>query len=168
MEKPNLLEIALREGIEMKRSGRAWKGRCPFHDDKEPSFYIFKDNYYKCYGCQEHGDVIDFIKKLHGLIFPEALSYLGIENSNPLPENKKRAGRLRLLKAFNEWVESYYDELCVEYRAINTVLSNIKNEYEMEGCAPLYHRLPIIEYHFEILQEGCDADRLELYREVER
>jgi len=51
---------------------------CPFHPDKTPSFYLFMDqNSYHCFGCQEHGDVINFIIKAENFTFKEAVRYLG-------------------------------------------------------------------------------------------
>ena len=50
---------------------------CPFHSEKTPSFKIYHDdNHYHCFGCQEHGDAIDFIQKLHQSSFKEAVKLL--------------------------------------------------------------------------------------------
>lgn len=57
------------------RSGRQ-TGLCPFHDEKSPSFTLY-DTHYHCFGCQAHGDAIDFVRKSKGLGFIEALRFLG-------------------------------------------------------------------------------------------
>jgi len=50
---------------------------CPFHEEKTPSFVIYLDsNSFYCFGCNEGGDVIDFVQKLHNVSFKEALKYL--------------------------------------------------------------------------------------------
>jgi len=49
-----------------------WQGLCPFHGEKEPSFTVYEDNFY-CFGCGEHGDVIDFVMKKEGIDFKNAL-----------------------------------------------------------------------------------------------
>jgi len=49
---------------------------CPFHKERTPSFYIFPDNHFKCFGCQEHGDAIAFVMKRDGLKFIEAVKKL--------------------------------------------------------------------------------------------
>lgn len=49
---------------------------CPFHQEKTPSFVVYQTNTFHCFGCQAHGDVIDFIMKMHGYEFGEAVRYL--------------------------------------------------------------------------------------------
>lgn len=61
--------------VNLKRVGKAYRGRCPFHDDKNPSFAVYPDGY-KCFGCGASGDVIDFIMQIRGCDFREALEIL--------------------------------------------------------------------------------------------
>jgi len=50
---------------------------CPFHSEKSPSFYLYiKKNYYKCYGCDAHGDIIEFVRKIYGYSMREAVNFL--------------------------------------------------------------------------------------------
>ena len=56
-------------------SGRLIR-RCPFHEEKTPSFYVFKNNSYYCFGCGEHGDSISYIMKTQNLGFIQAIKYL--------------------------------------------------------------------------------------------
>lgn len=49
---------------------------CPFHDEKTPSFTVFKDNHYHCFGCQANGDAIDFVRETMHLDFIKAVKYL--------------------------------------------------------------------------------------------
>ena len=56
--------------VRLARSGRQWKGCCPFHGEKTPSFYVYDDHYH-CFGCGAHGDAIGFVmqtpgRRLHG------------------------------------------------------------------------------------------------------
>ena len=60
----------------LKRAGSRLTGLCPFHEERTPSFFIFHDNHYHCYGCTEHGDSITFVMKAKSLSFPEAVRYL--------------------------------------------------------------------------------------------
>ncbi len=58
----------------LKKTGRSYKGLCPFHNEKTPSFIVTPDmQIFKCFGCGEGGDVISFIQKIERLSFPEAL-----------------------------------------------------------------------------------------------
>ncbi len=49
---------------------------CPFHKEKTPSFKVFKDNHWKCFGCQASGDTIDFIQKKNDFDFNKAINYI--------------------------------------------------------------------------------------------
>ena len=75
--------------VRLARSGRQWKGCCPFHGEKTPSFYVYDDHYH-CFGCGEHGDAIGFVMKSQGASFPEAVEQLaaeaGLQVPKPSPE----------------------------------------------------------------------------------
>lgn len=66
---------SLYEG-KLKRSGFRMTGLCPFHEERTPSFFIFPDNHYHCYGCGAHGDSISFVMRLKNLNFVDAVRYL--------------------------------------------------------------------------------------------
>lgn len=60
-----------------KRAGKNIVALCPFHNEKTGSFYIYLDkNRYHCFGCGVNGDAIEFIMKLNGLNFVDAIKYL--------------------------------------------------------------------------------------------
>lgn len=61
----------------MSIEGRRGTYPCPFHDDSTPSFHIFSNNSWHCFGCQKHGNnAIDFIMAKDGLSFTDAVKYL--------------------------------------------------------------------------------------------
>lgn len=63
--------------VALKRSGKSYKGLCPFHTEKTPSFYVFPDKgNYHCFGCGANGDIFTFLMKIENLEFPEALRTL--------------------------------------------------------------------------------------------
>ena len=65
------------ERLALKRSGGRFSGLCPFHTEKTPSFSVNPElGLYYCFGCQESGDAITFVRKLDGLDFPEAVERL--------------------------------------------------------------------------------------------
>lgn len=75
-QKIDLVDL-LSSHIEMKRSGSSYKGLCPFHDEKTPSFMIQKgDSHYHCFGCGAHGDAIQFLMNHQKLTFVEAIENL--------------------------------------------------------------------------------------------
>ena len=73
--------------VELQRSGRTWKGCCPFHGERTPSFHVYpEDKHFKCYGCGEYGDVFKFLQKLEGKEFPEVVRSLAAEVGIEIPE----------------------------------------------------------------------------------
>ena len=63
--------------VTLKRAGKNWKGLCPFHTEKTPSFNVMPDEgRWYCYGCSEGGDLIDFLRRIDGLDFVEAVEAL--------------------------------------------------------------------------------------------
>jgi DNA primase len=73
----DLVEI-VGEVVPLKRSGKDWKGKCPFHEDRTPSFYVVPDKgIYHCFGCGAKGDVFSFLKERQGLGFLDAVRELG-------------------------------------------------------------------------------------------
>ncbi len=82
--------------VRLTKAGRQWKGCCPFHGEKTPSFHVYDDHYH-CFGCGEHGDAISFVMKSEGLGFMEAVTQLaaaaGLAVPQPTPEAAEAAER---------------------------------------------------------------------------
>ncbi len=73
--------------MELRRSGRTWKGNCVFHGEKTPSFHVYpEDKHFKCYGCGVYGDVFGFLQRLEGKEFPEVVKALALEVGVEIPE----------------------------------------------------------------------------------
>ena len=67
----------IQEYVPLKRAGRNFKGLCPFHGEKTPSFMVNPElQIFKCFGCSVGGDVYTFLQKIEGMEFGEALQHL--------------------------------------------------------------------------------------------
>lgn len=97
--------------VSLKKSGKAFKGLCPFHGERTPSFYVFPDKQdWHCFGCGERGDLITFVQKQQSLDFREALELLAERAGIPLenvsrPESAEEAAETatrKRLRALNE------------------------------------------------------------------
>ncbi len=97
--------------IALQKSGKAFKGLCPFHNERTPSFYVFAETQtWHCFGCNEGGDVFSFVQKQQGLEFRETLHYLaekaGVtvdDYGSQNPEEAREASALREgLRKLNE------------------------------------------------------------------
>jgi DNA primase len=74
----------------LARNGRQWKGCCPFHNEKTPSFYVYDDHFH-CFGCGAHGDAITFLMRAEGASFPEAVERLAGEAGMQVPKATPQA-----------------------------------------------------------------------------
>lgn len=79
-ERVDMIALVQRHGVELKKSGRSYKGLCPFHGEKSPSFYVWPDEKrFKCFGCQAGGDAISFVQRLLGKTFVDTVRDLAKE-----------------------------------------------------------------------------------------
>ncbi len=77
----------VQERVPLRRSGTAWKGLCPFHGEKTPSFHVNGDKgFFHCFGCGVGGDVIKFVELFDKTTFPEAVRQLAARAGLPVPE----------------------------------------------------------------------------------
>ena len=78
----DLAAVVGRAGVDLTGAPSRLRGLCPFHAEKSPSFMVMADgrgHHFHCYGCGEHGDAIDFLRKLRGLSFSDAVDELAAE-----------------------------------------------------------------------------------------
>jgi len=79
----------VQERVQLRRAGTSWKGLCPFHGEKSPSFNVHGDKgYFKCFGCGVGGDVIKFIELYDKVAFPEAVRTLAARFGLTVPEGE--------------------------------------------------------------------------------
>jgi DNA primase len=77
----------VQERVPLRRSGATWKGLCPFHGEKTPSFHVNGDKgFFHCFGCGLGGDVIKFVELYDKVTFPEAVRQLAARAGLPVPE----------------------------------------------------------------------------------
>jgi hypothetical protein len=79
MNKPDIIGV-IGQRVDLRRAGKEYLGLCPLHDDRHPSLSVSEEKQvFCCFGCGASGDVIDFIIKLDGVTFAEAVKSLGVE-----------------------------------------------------------------------------------------
>ena len=73
----DLVQLIQQSGVELKKVGKNWLGRCPFHDDQKASLSVKPETQlFKCFGCQAAGDAFNFVELKEELTFPEAVKRL--------------------------------------------------------------------------------------------
>lgn len=91
------IEEVVGEYVELRKSGASYKGKCPFHDETSPSFYVHPDRgFFYCFGCRKGGDAIRFLEEMEGKSFMDALVELAGRAGVEIPQEELRrpaAGR---------------------------------------------------------------------------
>jgi len=111
----------------LKKAGNSWKGLCPFHGEKTPSFHVHPDRgFYYCFGCGAKGDAITFVRETEKLEFHEAVAYLARRAGIPLPVRRTgtRADRAKESRAAEALVAAarFFREQLPKSRAAVAVL----------------------------------------------
>lgn len=115
--------------VDLKKSGRNYKGLCPFHGEKTPSFMVSPElQIYKCFGCGESGDIFTFLQKIEGVAFPQALEQLaekaGVTLQNtPVDRNTKQK---KLVYEINHLASEFYNYMLLKHPAGKKALEYVK------------------------------------------
>ena len=110
-EKLPVLDV-VRSYVALSPAGRNFKGLCPFHPEKTPSFIVSPDRRsWHCFGCAEGGDIFTFVMKYENMEFPEALRFLADKAGVPIrsldPAHQREFG---ILLDINEDAKNFYAE----------------------------------------------------------
>jgi DNA primase len=104
------------EYVSLKAAGSSFKGLCPFHSEKTPSFTVHRDKqFFHCFGCHKGGDVFSFVMEAERASFPEAVRIVADKCGIPIPTNpglddKKSEERKQLLETY-EQASAYFHRM---------------------------------------------------------
>ncbi len=108
--------------VQLKRAGRNWKGLCPFHGEKSPSFNVSPDKgFFYCFGCHKKGDAFTFVMELQGKSFLEAAETLAalcgvvIPETTNNPEIARARGERSSMLAVNKLATQFFAETLASY-----------------------------------------------------
>ena len=92
LARTDIVEVVGRS-VELKRAGSTWKGLCPFHGEKSPSFTVSPSRQtYHCFGCGVHGNAVGFLIEQHGMGFVDAVRDLAQQVGLAVPETASHPG----------------------------------------------------------------------------
>ncbi len=100
--------------LKLEKAGSNWKAKCPFHNEKTPSFFVSPDRgSYYCFGCGAHGDIFTFVENFEGVDFRGALKNLATRAGIELKKTDRASEtrRQRLLVAVSAAAEFFEGEL---------------------------------------------------------
>lgn len=111
--------------VKLEKAGANFKGRCPFHNEKTPSFFVSPDRgSYYCFGCQAKGDIFNFVQEFEGLDFVGALKVLAEKAGVPLEEfSKENKSEKDRLFSIMEQATHFYQNKLIENKKAHDYLS---------------------------------------------
>jgi DNA primase len=108
----DIVEI-IGEHVALKRAGKDFKARCPFHEERTPSFYVVPSKgFFKCFGCSESGDAFSFLMKHLGLSFVDAVKYVAERVGVEIREVNRGGGEdpHRHLHEANAFAQEFFEK----------------------------------------------------------
>lgn len=143
--------------VQLKRAGRNWKGLCPFHGEKTPSFNVSEDKgFFHCFGCQKHGDVFTFVMELEGKSFVEAAEQLAnrygidVPRIEESPELRRARGERTAMLDANKLATAFFRDTLLDprkgeagraYLAKRGVGDEISAKFQLGYAPPEWHAL---------------------------
>ncbi len=116
----NIVEV-IGQYVQLKKAGKNWKGLCPFHGEKTPSFNVQPDKgFFMCFGCQKKGDIFNFVMELEGKSFVEAVEQLGarynieIPKFEENPDQRRMRGEKVAMLDLNKVATNFYREMLAD------------------------------------------------------
>ena len=153
--------------IKLDKSGINLKARCPFHQEKTPSFFVSPQRQlWRCFGCGEGGDIFTFVEKIEGVEFRDALQRLaqkaGVELIRQNPKERTEKNKSKEIcglvsKYFNHQLESKNGKIIGDYLKSRGINKNSIEEFVL-GYAPIGSR-SLLEFLKERGFEYVDMER---------
>ena len=117
MDAANIVDV-VSDFVTLRKSGMNYKGLCPFHDDRTPSFSVSPSKgIYKCFSCGKAGNAASFIMEHEQMTYPEALKWLArkyhieVEEKELTPEEKQQENERESIFIVNEWAAAYFHDM---------------------------------------------------------
>lgn len=124
----NIVEV-VGQYVQLRRAGKSYTGRCPFHKERTPSFHVSPERgTYKCFGCGEGGDVFSFLQKIEGSDFLTVLKQLAekagvkLESRSFRPKDPEQAHIEERLREVCEAAVKYFESQLVVRRDVHDYL----------------------------------------------
>ena len=131
--------------VKLQHKGSNWMACCPFHKEKTPSFAVNPSKqFFKCFGCGEHGTAITFLMKFKGLSFPEAIKELADDLGMEVPEDRMAKARQAKAKTLTDYLAQaadfyhqtlFHDRHAIEYLKGRGITEETANKFHL-GLSP--------------------------------
>src|SRR5215510_14014503 len=109
--------VVIQDYVSLKKAGATYKGLCPFHGEKTPSFHVYRDKgFFHCFGCGVGGDVIKFLELHEKLGFLDAVKQLAQRFGMTLPEVEQQSDEQRANTAERETLLKIHEAAAAWFR----------------------------------------------------
>lgn len=150
------LVSTIEEHVQLSKAGKNLRGRCPFHSEDTPSFFVSpQKGIWRCFGCGKGGDVINFVAEINRFSNSQAIrvlsNRLGINNTGRYRKQieelaKQRALNVENQQKFKEAMQKLEYELEKIIQFNRWLVSNIKTEADLEHYAFAYDEIAYLEH----------------------
>ena len=162
--------------IDIRKSGKSFKARCPFHNEKTPSFFVSPHHQsYHCFGCGAHGDVIEFVKNIENLPFIDAVKTLadryGIELQFTKEEETSQLGdKFAILEKVNSWFISNLkgSDVALQYLKSRGVSDLSIEKFQLGYLASSQELLDFLKSQYIKFQDGAELGLLSISEDGKR
>ncbi|MDF3059049.1 MAG: dnaG [Rariglobus sp.] len=114
----NIVDVVGRVAT-LRKAGSRFKGLCPFHNEKSPSFHVDPDKgFYKCFGCGKAGDIITFVRETEQLNFTEAIETLGKRFGVPIEYEEGSGGPSREERSLRQEIFDIHETAAEHYHQV--------------------------------------------------
>lgn len=137
--------------VKLQHKGTNWLACCPFHKEKTPSFAVNQSKqFFKCFGCGEHGTAISFLMKYKGLTFPEAIKELADNLGLEVPEDRQAKARQEKARGLTDFLESaaefyhhnlFHDVHTIEYLKGRGITEDTAKKFQIGFSPDSWHGL---------------------------
>lgn len=144
--------------VKLKKSGSSYVGCCPFHQEKTPSFHVYREKqYFHCFGCQEHGNAISFLMKIESRGFIDVMQEFSSQTGIELPQSEKPKNISYRRQAAARAAPTHHDAIAPEplhnmahhdpFAELNQHFDSTANEQNLDGN--LYDLLEAVTRFYE-------------------
>jgi len=142
--KLNIVDV-ISEYVVLQRVGKNFRGLCPFHSEKTPSFYVSREKgLYHCFGCGASGDVIKFVQEIEGITFIDAVKKLADRAGIKLPEisSSRNEYYAKYVKLYTKLANIYHKNIFKQNELLNYLMNirkielSIIRKFKIGFCPP--------------------------------
>jgi len=161
MKDIDLADLVKSTGTDLKRRGNCSVGLCPIHGENNPSFYVFSDNHFKCFGCGEYGDAADFLRLVFGYDFQESLRHLGVDGRLTAQQQTEIEKKKKITAERLQRERDLVFTLSILIRLIRRRMNGMTLK-QFEEYGEIVDLLPAYEYYHDVLSRGTEEEKKEI------